>query len=86
MGAILPVQAAFDQRRTTSVLPGLRDRICEFARRRGFQPETMAFSCIEHIDQPGIVPVLDVVVRAVMDLDLDDIARLLIRKMMTGSS
>jgi hypothetical protein len=64
----------FDQDWPAGVLAGFADRVGQFSCCCGPQTETVAVVGVERGDQPGVVPVLDVVVRAIMDLRFDDVA------------
>ena len=73
-GAVRTVQVAFDQGGAARVGFGLFDGARQFAGGGGAEAEAVSVFGVEGGDQAGVVPVLDVVVRAVMDLDFDDVA------------
>src|SRR5947209_7039235 len=71
---------AFDQNGAASMLPGPFDRIGQFASSRCLQPQAATISCIEHIHQASVIPLLVVVVRAVVDHRFGDITMIVKQK------
>jgi hypothetical protein len=69
--AIVSVDRAFNQRRTCRVIKRLLDGSSKFSSIGGEQAKARSIRGIEHLHQAGIVPVLDVVVWSIMDLNLD---------------
>src|SRR5947209_4876165 len=72
--AVVTIDHAFDQRWTSSVGERALDRLSELAAVGGAQPPTLPVLGVEDLDQPGVVPILDIVVWPVVDLDLDSVA------------
>ena len=66
-GTVVPIDHAFDQRRTSLVGKRDLDRLGELAAVGGAQAPALPVLGIEDLHQPGVVPVLDVVVRPVVD-------------------
>jgi hypothetical protein len=83
--AIIAVDDAFDQRRPVVVGDGRFDRFLKLPTIGSAQAAAFAVLGVERLDQSGIVPVLDVVIGAVMDLNLDGISVIVDEEMITGS-
>src|SRR6266436_4865083 len=71
--AIIMLNLAFDQDRPTSMLASFFDGVGKFASRRCLQTQPMTVFCIPRRDQAGVIPIFNVVVRAIVDLRFDDI-------------
>src|SRR5262245_7460974 len=69
--AIVSVDRAFNQRRTGRVIKRLLDGRSKFFSIGSQQAKARSIRGIEHLHQAGIVPVLDVVVWSIVDLNLD---------------
>src|SRR5262245_13816939 len=69
--AIVSVDRAFNQRRTCRVIKRRLDGSSKFSSIGGEQAKARSIRGIEHLHQAGIVPVLDVVVWSIVDLNLD---------------
>ena len=67
---IVAINDAFDQRRPVIVGDRHFDGFLKFLAVSGAQAASMTILGIKSPDEPGIIPILDVVVGAVMDLDL----------------
>src|SRR4029077_13357579 len=65
--------SAFDQRGTAGMTKSLLDGACELLSIGGADSETIPVRSIEDLDDAGIVPILDVVVRSVVDFHLDGV-------------
>ena len=70
---IVSINDAFDQRGPVTVRDCHFDSFLQFLPVGGTQAAPTTILGIKRPDQPGIVPIFDVVVGAVMDLDLDRI-------------
>jgi hypothetical protein len=73
LGTVVAIDDAFDQRRSRPVRERDLDRLTELAAVDDAQAAAPAVLSVERGDQPGIVPILDVVVGTVMELDLDGV-------------
>ena len=73
LATVVRVDGDLDQARPV-VCEGLFHRPVQIADGRGTQPETVAFVGVEDLHEPRIIPVLDPVIRAVVDLRLDRVA------------
>lgn len=74
LAAVILVNRALNQGGASLVLIRLGNRVLQLARRVGDEADTLAVGRVERLHQQGVVPVLDLVVRAIVDLDLDRVA------------
>lgn len=72
--AVVLVDSALDQGWASLVVVGSDDSLLELAGGVGDEGDTVAVGGVEGLHQQGVVPVLDLVVAAVVDLDLDGVA------------
>ena len=72
--AIVTIDDAFDQRRPVTVRESHFDGFVQFPTIGRTQAAAMTVLGIERLNQPGIVPVLDIVVGAVMNFNFDRVA------------
>lgn len=72
--AVILVDSALDQSWASLVVVGGDDGLLELASGVGDEGDAVAVGGVEGLHQQGVVPVLDLVVAAVVDLDLDGVA------------
>src|SRR3954451_117461 len=72
--AVIAIDDTFDQRRPLAVRNRDLDGFGELTAVLGAQAAAMTVLGVEHLDQSGVIPILDVVVGTVVDLDLDRVS------------
>jgi hypothetical protein len=83
--AIVTIDDAFDQGWPVMVSDRHFDSFIQFLAVGSAKAAPTTVLGIKRPDQPGIIPILNVIVGAVMDLDLDGVSVIVDRKMITGS-